>query len=236
MVKPVFSVTADTSKMQARMKAELKDDLPFVIAKSMTLAMKDAQGNIGKNILRKYSRPTPWTQKSTFVQPATKRKLEAAVFFKDRVARGVPAGRFLKPTVRGISRKHKGFEKALIAAGVMKSNEFAMPAKGVKLNQYGNMSNATIKRISTKLDEKGGGGHKIRLFSPPDQSHLPRGVYEARGKWKRRKLKPILIFVTDTPDYKIRLPFKRIANQTYNARFPILFKRNAHLVLSRRNR
>ena len=236
MVRPVFSVKANVRNLDRRIRQELGSDLPFAVAKSMTQAMGDAKENIGKNILRKYHRPTRWTQNSTFLKPATKRDLSAMVFFKDRVSRGVPAGRFLKPTVRGTARPHKGFEKKFIRAGIMRAGEYAVPAKGVKLNQYGNMSPALIKKLGKGLEAPQRGGHKIRFFTPDDGAHLPRGIYEARGRWPKRKLKPIMIFVTDKPNYRRLLPFKKIAGKTFNARFPIRFNRNVRQILGRRNR
>lgn len=245
----LFNVTTDVTLLERNIRYQLGDDLPFVLAKSLTQSAKSAQGIIARGIVDKYDRPTRFTRNATFIEPATKRKLEAAVFFKDEAPKGVPAGRYLRPTVRGGPRAHKGFERRLIAAGHMKRSEYAVPGKGVWLNSFGNVSNGMVQKILSSLGAQRDGaqnstarsraraeGAAKKCFVAPRGSHLPRGIWERRVVRGRSKVRPVFIFVDAAPRYDKLLPFERMAATAVRRPFKIHFARNAKLVLSRPRR
>lgn len=235
----VFSVNTDTVRLERRLEKELGNDLPFITAKSLTQTVGKIQELTKRQIERRFDRPTRYTIRSTFVSPATKRKLEANVYFKDKSPRGQAAGKYLKPTILGTSRRHKGFERRLIAKGIMDKNEYAVPGDDVKLNKFGNLSNGVIQRILSNLsaqsdkdqntteDSKARKRKRKRMFVPARGSVLPRGVYQDADK---RDDDPtlILLFVTNRPDYQKILPFRRIASRTARVFFPPIFRRNAN--------
>ncbi|WP_223434841.1 MULTISPECIES: hypothetical protein [unclassified Pseudomonas] len=102
--------------------------LPFAFALMSTrLAMLVKQGEL--SVLRaRLDRPTATTMNSLYVKTAKKGNPEARTFFKDAWASGVPAETYLQQAVKGGRRPHKRFEKALIARGIMKSGQYAIPA------------------------------------------------------------------------------------------------------------
>jgi len=223
----------DATQFKREQKIILGKDLPFAAALAMTTLVKELKILAQKEIEGRYDRPTRWTKNSLFIEPARKKDypdLTAAVYFKDEIANGVPAGRYLYPTIAGIKRKHTGFEKALIRNGLMRSNEFAIPAKTARLNQYGNISIGLMRKLLSQLQaaERGGGyqaNETVRsrerkrskktgrltgasFFIPKKGSNLPRGIYQRTG---RGKPKMVYVFVrTGAPDYSKMFDFENI--------------------------
>ena len=83
----------------------------------------------------------------------------------------------------------------------MRGDEFAVPAQGVQLDAFGNVRRSLIVRIVQQMGRVRRGGY--RYFVPAPGSRLPRGVWEQQGK----RVRPLMLFVTDRPDYRRRYPF-----------------------------
>lgn len=250
-----ISVEYDDRVFREEQRRILGEDLPFAAAQAMTWLVKDMQKEGERELKTRFDRPKRWTTNSLFTETAKKAdypNLTAAVYFKDEAPKGVPAGRYLHPSIIGRARTHKGFEKALIRAGHMKANEFAVPGKKVRLDSYGNVSVGLIKRMLSQL--KAGNAEQYetqtsrearrnartgrlsgdRFFIAPDTSVLPRGVYSRSGKGS-----PVLVFlfVKDTPDYKVRLPFNDINRRIAKAKAGRLWQLSFDQVVgARRNR
>ncbi|MCQ8811501.1 hypothetical protein NQU36_26175, partial [Escherichia coli] len=88
---------------------------------------KEAQGAITEEMGRVFDRPINKTVKGTFVKPATKQSLVATLWIKDDFYTGTAVDQYLRAEIEGGPRRHKRFEKALIAAGIMPSDLYAVP-------------------------------------------------------------------------------------------------------------
>ena len=123
--------------------------IPFALVLTATrLAQRIKKGELA--VMRKrLDRPTPTTLNSLFLKAATKAK-PARVYFKDSWTSGIPADTYLQQAVFGGVRPHKRFEKSLIAQGIMKSGQYALPSKSF-LNQYGNVSRGTMTKVLSGL-------------------------------------------------------------------------------------
>jgi hypothetical protein len=241
-----YKVTGDVKAITDHLSRMARDQIPFATAKALTMTAKAVQREIDAEIKRVFDRPTPYTQRATFVRTATKQRLFAEVKLKDQAFKGNPAVRYLEAQVEGGRRKHKGFEKLLIRAGVMPAGWYAVPGKGAPLDAYGNISGGTITRILSQLKasrdplanetarSKGRNRRRVkaRYFAVmPGRErtkHLKAGVYERVG----RSIKPVLIYVQRAPKYRRRLQFYRIADQVARMRFPIEFARAAREAIS----
>jgi hypothetical protein len=221
------NVEIDERQFRREQRELLGNDLPFATALALTNLVKDMQVETGREIGPSFHNPTRFTRNATFIEPAKKRdypNLTAAVYFKDEAPKGVPAGRYLHPNVVGRSREHKGFEKALIRAGVMQRQEYAVPGKKLKLNAAGNVSVGLIRQMLSQLkagnveqfetrasrEAKRGKTGRLRgkrFFVASDNSVLPRGIYQRTG---RKEPQLVFLFVRDKPDYSRRLPFRSI--------------------------
>lgn len=213
------TVTHNQPKLGAYMRKVAAKELPFALAVSLTRTAKAVQKAEEREMERGLDRPKPFTKNSLRTIPAKKAKPVAVVTFKDRGGVQI-AGRYLEPQVKGGLRRRKGFEKALIGAGLMAGNEYAVPGRGVRLDRYGNLSRAAIRKMIEGATQRGGGPRGY--FVPKQGSSLPRGIYQRAGRGGR-KLKLLLLFVTDRPDYRRAFRFYRVARTVATRSFPGIF-------------
>lgn len=140
----------EVEDVRRALRALSERDAPFVTAYALTQTAKDIKAAEVETMQSVFDRPTRFTLNALYVKPATKQDLVAEVYFKDGFG-SVPAWRYLGPQVEGGARVHKAFERRLIRAGLMQSDEFAVPGSGVKLDSFGNIAGSTIERILSQL-------------------------------------------------------------------------------------
>lgn len=206
--------------------------LPFALALTATkLAQRVKAGEL--DVMRqRLDRPTPTTMNSLYVKVAKRNDPEARAFFKDAWTSGVPADTYLQQSVKGGRRPHKRFEKALIAKGLMKSSQFAIPAPSAT-NQYGNVSRGVMMKILSALGaaETSGGfqsnatGSKRSKRKGNVQRYFVGDVDGTQGIWERKKtafgdgVKPVFIFADSEPKYRTIIPFFKIADNIVKANY-----------------
>jgi len=202
-----------------------REQIPFATALALTDTAKDIKAEHVRLLPLVFDRPTRFTMNSLMVTPATKYKLQATVFFKENNTQKY-GKHYLMPQVQGGGRPHKRFEYWLIQHGLMMSDEYAVPARGLKLNAFGNISSGTIVQIlsqlaaspdatqwETKTSRKRAGSSRARYFAPQQGSNLHRGIWRRLGK----KVEPVLIFVKSVR-YEVRYRFFDISRDTADAR------------------
>jgi hypothetical protein len=211
-------------------------DAPFVTAYALTKTAQDIAAAEKASMSDVFDRPTNFTLNSLAVKTASKTDLNAIVYFKDGFG-SVPAFRYLLPEVEGGDRKHKAHELRLIRAGLMRSNEFAVPGAGVTLDQYGNIPGGTIERIlsqvaaaeqfsgyqanatkkSLKAKRRKDIGRYFVLrpdgFGISARAAAP-GIYWRAGV---RDIVPVILFVR-APRYRKRFPFHETAQRVFDER------------------
>lgn len=216
-----------------------KRQLPFATALALTMTAKDVQKNTVKRLQRVLDRPTRFTLNAFRVLPATKRNLVAKVGFREFTQTSAGFRSYLEPLEYGGKRPPKRFEKRLRAIGVMRSDEYAVPAKGFRLNRYGNIPASRFVQIlsqlqafndagydanETETSRKRAGKGRARYFAVRSGSNrktnLPPGIYERRAKGK---VKGVMMFVRQ-PTYRAVLGFHDGARKTVRARLPINFR------------
>jgi len=249
----VTSFSGDDAKFTSQQKKIIGTQMPYAVTLATTTLAKELKGFGTQEIARRYDRPTGWTKNSLFYKPAQKRdypNVFAEVYFKDHAPKGNPAGKYLHPTIVGRARTHKRFEKALIARGLMRSNEFAVPAKGARLNASGNITSGVIIKMLSQLGaaemtaghtanetlrskqrkrSKTGKLTGARYFIPLDGSALPRGVYQRTG---RGQPKMLFVFVTDSPDYSAVLPFIKVMDTEAKRISPRIWRETFYKVIA----
>ena len=202
--------------------------IPFVLLKTATnLAELVKKGEL--SVMRKrLDRPTPTTLNSLFVRPATKGK-PAQVWFKDSWTTGIPADAYLQQAVFGGVRPHKRFEKALIARGIMKSGQYALPSVSF-LNQYGNVSRGLMTKVlsgmgaaETSSGFKANATGSKRSMAKGNRRYFGGVVGDESGVWERMNTKwgaavrPVFIFSDSAPVYRTIFPFFKIAENIVTA-------------------
>ena len=173
-----------------------------------------------QEIKKVFDRPTPQTVRGMFVERATQAKQYGAVRLKDGFGKGTPPSEYLLPHIVGGERGLKRIENRLRnwhGGNMMRADEYVVPAKGLRLNRYGNVSQGTIAKILSHLRAFRESGFTANrridqassYFIPKPGSNLPRGVYQRVGG---RKIVPVLMFVKK-PMYKKRFNFYHIAQR-----------------------
>lgn len=229
------NLSLDAAPVTAALQELEKKHLPFVLALTATrLAQRIKKGEL-EVMKQRLDRPTPTTLNSLFVKMATKSKA-AEVYFKDSWASGVPADTYLQQAVGGGVRPHKRFEKALIARGIMRSGQYALPTSPF-LNQYGNVSRGTMTKILSGLGaaETATGyqanatnsarskrkGNARRYFS--GQVDGVYGVWERKAMAHGDGVRPVFVFADSAPHYRTIFPFFKIAQNIVKANYAAEF-------------
>jgi hypothetical protein len=224
-----LTVTDEIDAFIERIDAYQGENVPFVTAFALTKTAQDIKDEAIVLMAKEFDRPTRFTLNALQVKPATKRDLTAIVSFKEGFG-SVPAWRYLGPQVEGGLRSHKSFELRLIRAGIMRSNEFAVPGGGAQLDGSGNIPGGKIELMLSQLGaaEQFSGyqanatarSNKRKLyrgawFAMRDVKGAPDGVYVRTGG---RTAKPFILFVVQ-PRYRKRFPFYEIAKRVFQDRF-----------------
>jgi hypothetical protein len=192
--------------------------IPYAASTALTRTAKTADKEIGQAMGSSFDRPTPYTLRSRYVEPATKDKLSARVAIKNMSQGGTVPEHYLFPEVAGGGRREKRFELALQAAGHMRAGERAMPGAGVARDAYGNVSAGTLRNILGQI-----GRSNSRIFVGAVGRSGTRGVWQRDG----RKVKPLLVFTTRLPQYAVRLNFDAVAERVAKRDFASEFYKAA---------
>jgi hypothetical protein len=203
--------------------------IPFALVLTATrLAQRVKEGEL--SVLKKrLDRPTPTTLNSLFVKAATTKGKPAQVYFKDQWTSGIPADTYLQQAVFGGLRPHKRFEKSLIARGIMRAGQYALPSASF-LNQYGNVSRGTMTKVLSGLGAaESGRGYAAnatdskRSMSKGNRRFFGGVVGDESGVWERMNTKwgdavrPVFIFSDGPPGYRTIFPFFKIAENIVKA-------------------
>lgn len=225
-----LSFEADIASIAKEMPEWAQRRIPSITRNALNDTVVEARDAETDKIRGVFDRPKPLTQKAPLYRRATTDSLTAWVFIRDEASKGTAPSKYLNPQVMGGSRGAKRFEAALRAMGIMRADEFAIPAIGFKRDQYGNVPGSTIVRILSQLRamERFAGSManetiaskarnvragKARYFVPQEGrraergiSRLPRGIYERNGKG----IRAVFIFVRQ-PTYRKRYDFGQAA-------------------------
>lgn len=213
--------------------------IPYAASTAMTrVANRAAKTDLPAAMVRSFDRPTRWTLNSLRVQPATRDSLSARIFVKNEAAGGLPQENYLLPGVEGGGRREKAFEKSLRYAGVLGAGERVIPGRNISLDASGNLPRSLIQSVNTWAKSgaakrtkgtkrvKGQNPRGYFLFGKPGGT---RGVAQRSGAL----VLPVLIFTQRQPQYRPRLDFNGVAEQTALQHFAPEFARAAADITSR---
>ncbi|EOG3619363.1 hypothetical protein ACK9U2_001198 [Pseudomonas putida] len=207
-----------------------RKQIPYALMLAQTrLATNRIKPGITEVMGQRVDRPTPTTMRSLFARAATKSR-GAMVWFKDSWTTGIPADAYLQQAVQGGARPHKRFEKSLIAQGLMKAGQYALPNPGL-LNHYGNVSRGTMTRILSGLGAAEGGrgyqanasGSKRSKRKGNAERYFAGTVGDESGVWERQTsafgdgVKPLFLYSKGAPQYRVILPFFKIGENIAKA-------------------
>jgi hypothetical protein len=186
-------VTFDREKLRVSLTAEAEKLKRMARRASNELAFR-ARAEIQAEMRRAFDRPTPFVVNGMRVVYATEDSGDAAlVDWKLESAGGAGAGRTLRPQIEGGTRATKRFEKLLgVPAGMV-----AVPARGARLDRYGNLRPAEIVQIISDLRAFSEVGFRAnRAAGKKGKYFIIRGAGGGRlrpGVYERRKSGPRMI-------------------------------------------
>ena len=230
----MLTIKADPTLVKRALTQLEREQLPFAQVMAATRMAKRIKAGVLTVMRFRLDRPTSTTMNSLFVKPATKRNPQARVWFKDQWTTGVPADRYLQQAVLGGARTHKRFEQALIARGIMRRNEYAIPADWT-LNAHGNVPRGLITKVLSGLGaaETASGfqanatrSQRSRRKGNAERYFVMHGLDGQAGIWERRgtkwgdAIRPVFLFSRGTPQYRVIFPFFKIADNMVRAHYP----------------
>ena len=192
-----ISVASNIKQVRRELNAMQRKQLPFATALALTRTAQAVQRAETAQIPRKIDRPTPFTQRAIAFDRATKSRLYSVV------------------RVKPVQAAYLGWQ---ISGGVRRParSATAVPAKTLKLNQYGNI----------KARRRGLLRNKNRFVATIN------GVYgiwgRASGRRAKRRIKLIAV-LAERAVYKQIFPFYRIAESTAKS----VFDRHMHASIER---
>lgn len=247
-----LSFEADIAELAADLPVWASQRIPSITRNALNDIVKEARKDEIKKIKGVFDRPSPLTLRAPLYRQATRDHLVAEVYIRDDGAKGTPPAKYLQPQVEGGPRVAKRFEMALRRIGVMRADEYALPAIGYQRNAYGNLPGSLMVRILSQLkafDEVGfkmnetarsrkrKGKAAARYFVPSGSrqergiGRLPRGVYERQGK----RIRAVLMFVS-APSYRKRYDFGQAAIAKAQRVFAPYWQRHFYAELAKRMR
>lgn len=198
---------------------------PFIVSLAMNRIVNRIKKHLEKEMPVAFDRPTPFTKNSLTIKVAQKTDLTANVRFRDFAGKGVPAYKYLNAEIEGGQRAYKSHERQLASAGLLPAGMYAVPAKGVSLNVYGNLPGPYINKIMSYLrtnrdatqnrgrgamSRRNANGNKYGVKYWVRKVHaadgLPLGIYEVKGKTSR-----LVIAFVRSPSYTKRYRFHDLA-------------------------
>ena len=190
----------------------VEKQLPFATKNAVNEVAFKARTSLNLGTKGAFHVPVRFTQTAFFVQKAKdKRNVIAFVFAQDQDGRD--RARYLRFGVKGGSRPRKGFELHLLNKvlndGTIPAGAYFIPTSLVKTNAAGNVTTATLRKITAGVD-------KGQFFA-----RTPRGGRRSPGIYRRSReqLFPYFIATTDQPDYKARFDIESIGTKAIQRNF-----------------
>jgi hypothetical protein len=212
-----LTIDQDLSKATAWTKAVQKQ-LPFATSVALNNVAFDARKSLNDGTKGAFNVPVRFTQTAFLVQKSKKRDLKAFVFAQDKA--GKDRARYLRFGVKGGARPQKGldvfFSKAVPNDGTIPDGAYFMHTSLVKINAAGNVTQATLRRISKGISGSSRGGFFV---GTPRGGGRPPGIYRR----SREQLFPYFIATTDRPDYTGRFNIEAMGTKVIKRRFGVHF-------------
>lgn len=244
-----ISVKSNVVEVTTQLKRDA-DRVPFSVVKALTRTGQAIKKAEEQEMRRVFDRPTPYTLRALFLQPATKASPSARVWLKDdRAGSGTPAEKFLGPSIEGGVRSRRASERYLEKLLVVPPGWFIVPGREARMDGYGNWAVGEIRQVlsyfnaatltsgsSQNITPEGrrklrkGTKRKrgIEYFAvrPTDAAakHLQPGIYRKTFFAFGGAIEPLAIFVRTTT-YQKRFDFFGVAGRVARRQLPVELRR-----------
>jgi hypothetical protein len=206
-----------------------------VLVRSLNKVAFETRDELKRIMIQVFDRPRPFTLNALYFKLARPGSLVAEVGIKDFAGKGTPAAKYLLPQIQGGPRAHKRVEKALIYAGIMARNQFAIPSWQAPKDAHGNVrTNVYTQMLSSlgaSLDPMQNRTARSRARAAtkrkPEYFVVTRadgkaiGIARASGTAGKRGPLNMLFFFGRQPTYRQRFDFRGIARRVALAQWPV---------------
>jgi hypothetical protein len=234
-----LKLTTDIPQKIGRFTLLTEKQFRYAVAQAMTDSAKAGQKAITNSMSRYIDRPTPFTQRSTYVSFANPNRMRAEVGFKQFATKGTPAGKYLSAMARGGDRSHKRSESVLRYAGAIGQDQYIVPNRegGWPGDPYGNVPRGTMTMMLSQLKAFGGSlsymnasnsARSQRKRAQAGQFFMSRSgraiLYRAPGASGRASTETAFMVLDDAPNHEKRFPIVRILNEEVERTYPRLIR------------
>ena len=178
----------------------------FAVVRALTATAKDIERAETLGLSESLDNPTPFTLRAFGTEAATKANPTARVFMRPLQSK------YLQYQIDGGQRAYKGFELKLRGQSI---TAYALPGGKVPLDQYGNISRATIIALTRELNSSGS-AKRYFVGKPKGARDRPAGVYARVND--NANIEPLLVFA-NSAQYQKRFAWSVIAKRTVDANF-----------------
>lgn len=234
----MITIDIDTRGIERSLSEFVRKQEPFARMLTLNQVGGEVLEAVEREIDRSFDRPTRWTKKAFYLRRATKQNLSALIERKSAVGRRF----YLEVQSQGGKRRKTGMERLLSRrlpyAGIINT---VAPAKGARLNRYGNLSPAQVQRMLSALRVQADAAQnttnasrkrnskRAAYFVPSVGHRLSPGVYERKAG--ARGVKKILNFSDTSAKYQARLDIYKPARSIAKARIAVLYDANLRRAL-----
>lgn len=240
----MFNIKFETKPFIQGLDVLALQQLPYATMQALNDTMFQVREAWRDEMLRVFDRPTPFVLNSVLYKKATRTNLVAEVSIRESGGKGVAPVKPLLAEAYGGVRRAKASEILLSTAGVISNNEYIVPAKGFKLDAFGNVARGTMQAILSdvqatfdktafstaasrgKRAKRRARGKNSIYFYNPGNGKLPRGIYERTGGAFGSSIRMALAIVTKPPTYAVRFHAEETAQRLFDERFPANFNDN----------
>jgi hypothetical protein len=213
-----FKLIDNIEKTAIKRVTNMQKQMAFASSVALNETAFQARQSLNKSTVQFFNAPVKFTQSAFLVEKSNKRNLIATVYAQD--AAGKDRARYLRFGTTGGTRPQKGFERffsgAIPSDGTIPPGSYFMPTSTVKTNRHGNVSQATLRRITKGINGDPRGGF---FMGTPRGGNRPPGIYRR----SRSRLTPYFIATQDKPDYTARFPIstitQKVVQRSYSGNF-----------------
>lgn len=220
-----FDIRSNAPMVFAALSDLQKKHLPRAQLEAASATGRYIHAALRSEMQEVFDRPTPWALGGLRFQQPTRARPLVRIWLEEFGGKGIAAAQFLAAEIEGGPRRHKRFERALIAKGLMPPGTFATPGAQAPIDAYGNVPGSFIVRMLSDLQAFGEQGYRANrrgkrrgarktnyFFTPRPGSALKPGVY-----WHMPNgLLGVVFAFVRPPAYRRRLDFYGVASRAYD--------------------
>lgn len=186
----VYDIRSNGADVVRQMSELRRKHLPRAYLQAVERTGRYVHGALRSEMGEVFDRPTPWALGGLRYKQPTSARPVVSIWLEEFSGKGIAAATFLQPQIEGGARRHKRFERALIAKGLMSPLAYAVPGRQAPLDAYGNVTASFIVRVLSDLQAFGEQGYRANrrgkrtgkrrtnyFFVPAKGSSLKPGVY-----------------------------------------------------------